>query len=131
MGSQSQTRLSTQALLSCIWISCRGACPVCCCTFTVPAEGGVFRSLLSPWSTSRTFSFCCLCPIFGQLFQPYYTLPKFCSCFRDYYDCLLMICHFLLFSLNTQPQCSFCQQKVLKNPLLNICSSSIPSRNEV
>ena len=68
--------------------SYRGTCPVCCCTFAVPV-GGLFRSLLSPWLTSRTFSFCSLCPIFGQFFQLYYTAPKFCSCFRDYYDCLL------------------------------------------
>ena len=86
--------------------------------FTEPAGGGVQK----PPVTVANFRDTLLLPSTQHLsFVPA----------SDHYDCLL-ICHFLLLSLNAQPQRSFCQQRVLKNPLLNIrSSSSSPAQHEV
>ena len=83
--------------------------------FTVPAGGGVQKSPVSVANFRDTL----LLPSTQHLsFVPA----------SDHYDCLL-ICHFLLLSLNAQPQGSFCQQRVLKNPLLKVGSS--PAQHEV
>lgn len=122
----------------CFWISFKGSCSVYSCVQCVCVRRGVqglVRHHLSQ-PPGHSLSTDCLYhwqPLIGQPLQLNLPGPKFSSCWRTGTIVSGRVCLFFLLSLYSpfvtqQPQRSFYQQKLLKNPLLN---SGGPAQNEI